>query len=106
MIPLQTASPHPVTHIVFSPDGAAVAVAQPFHGVTILERATGRTLTVCAMPRRAALTSLTFSGNGKFLAAAHAKGLEVFDASTGVPVFRNFHGPQKFHLAVWGDTLL
>ena len=106
MIPLQTASPHPVTHIVFSPDGSAVAVAQPHHGVTLIERATGRTLAVCAMPRRGALTGLTFSGNGKFLAAASPKGLEVFEAATGAPVFQNFHGPQKFHLAVRGDVVL
>lgn len=106
MIPLQTASPHPVTHIVFSPDGAAVAVAQPHHGVTLIERATGRTRTVCAMPRRGALTGLTFCGAGKFLATASAKGLEVFEAATGVPVFQNSHGPQKFHLAVRGDVVL
>ena len=105
MIPLQTASPHPVTHIVFSPDGGAVAVAQPHHGVTLIDRATGRTLAVCAMPRRGALTGLTFCGNGKFLAAAHPKGLEVFDATSGAPVMRNFHWPQKFQLADRGDAV-
>lgn len=86
MIPLQTASPHPVTNVVFSPDGAAVAVAQPQYGVTILERGTGRTVAVCAMPRRAGYTGLTFCGAGKYLAASHAKGFEVFDASTGARV--------------------
>jgi WD40 repeat protein len=90
MIPLQTASRHPVSHIVYSSDGAAVAVAQPHYGVTILDRATGRTLAVCAMPRHTAFTSLTFCGDGKYLAASHAKGLEVFDASTGARVASGF----------------
>jgi hypothetical protein len=105
MIPLQTASRHPVTNVAFSPDGSAVAVAQPFHGVTILDRATGRTLALCAMPRRAALTGLAFCGNGKYLAAAHAKGVEVFDAATGAVLWQNFHYPRQFQLALRGDTV-
>ena len=107
MIPLQTAAPHPVTHIVFSPDGSTVAVAQPHYGVTILDRASGHTIAVCAMPRRAALSGLTFCGDGRYLAAASAKGLEVFDASTGARVFANFHYPQgNVFLATRGDVLL
>jgi len=95
MIPLQTSSPHPVTHILFSPDEATIAVAQPHHGVTLLERATGRTLAVCAMPRRATLTGLTFCGDGRFLAAASAKGLEIFDADSGKPVTASFSEHHK-----------
>jgi hypothetical protein len=106
MIPLQTASRHPVSHILFSPDGSAVAVAQPHYGVTLLERATGRTLAVCEMPRRALLKDFAFCGDGRFFAAAHAKGLEVFDTATGAPVYRNFHYPQAFQLATRGDALL
>src|SRR6266545_1012677 len=106
MIPLQLGSPHPVSHIIFSPDGSAVAVAQPHTGVTILERASGRTLAVCAMPRRAYLTGLTFCGNGRFVATAHAKGLEVFAATTGAPVFKNFHYPQPRQLAVRGNVIV
>jgi hypothetical protein len=99
MIPLQTASRHPVSHIVFSSDGTAVAVAQPHYGVTILDRATGGVLAVCAMPRRGELASLTFCG-GKYLAASHAKGLEVFDATTGRQIAANFRRPFKsLHLA-------
>lgn len=86
MIPLQTASPHPVTHLRFSPDGALLAVAQPHHGVTVLERATGRTVATCAMPRRGVLSSLTFCDGGMHIATASAKGLEVFDATSGEPV--------------------
>lgn len=106
MIPLQTASPHPVTHIVFSPDGSAVAVAQPHYGVTILDRATGGTIAVCAMPRRAALTGLTFCGGGRYLAAAHARGLEVFDAATGARAVGKIHSPRRYQLAARGDLLL
>lgn len=90
MIPLQTASPHPVTHLRFSPDGALLAVAQPHHGVTVLERATGKMVATCWMPRRGTLTGLTFCGGGKHIAAASAKGLEVFDATTGEQVFRDY----------------
>jgi WD40 repeat protein len=89
MIPLQTGSPHPVTHIRFSPDGGVIAVAQPHHGVTLLERASGRVIATCAMPRRGVLTGLTFCDGGRYVAAASAKGLEVFDAATGRPVARN-----------------
>jgi hypothetical protein len=106
MIPLQTASPHPVSHIVFGPDGATVAVAQPHYGVTLLERATGRTLAVCAMPRRGFLTGLAFCGEGKYLAASHWKGLEVFDTTTGARALANFHYPQGYQLAVRGDAVL
>jgi WD40 repeat protein len=95
MIPLQTASGHPVSHILFSPDDSAVAVAQPHYGVTLLERATGRTLAVCAMPRRTSLTGLTFCGAGRFLAAAHAKGVEVFDATTGTSIAASFRWPRN-----------
>jgi WD40 repeat protein len=61
---------------------------------------------VCAMPRRAYLTGITFCGNGRFVATAHAKGLEVFDATTGAPVFKNFHYPQPRQLAVRGETVV
>jgi hypothetical protein len=95
MIPLQTASGHPITHILFSPDGSTVAVAQPHHGVTLLERGTGHARAVCAMPRRAAFTGLTFCGAGRYLAASTAKGLEVFDTDTGAPVAACFSAPCK-----------
>ena len=90
MIPLQTASPHPVTHLRFSPDGALLAVAQPHHGVTVLERATGRTVATCAMPRRGTLSGLTFAGGGKYVAAASAKGLEIFEAESGRAVVQSY----------------
>jgi WD40 repeat protein len=106
MIPLKTASGHPVTHILFSPDGSAVAVAQPHSGVTILERATGRTLTTCTMPRHATLTGLTFCGGGRFLAAASAKGIVVFDASTGARILVDPNYPKPRILADRGSVVL
>lgn len=95
MIPLQTASPHPVTHIRFSPDGGVIAVAQPHHGVTLLERATGRAIAVCAMPRRGVLTGLTFCDGGKYVATASAKGLEVFETVSGTPVVQDYRVALK-----------
>jgi hypothetical protein len=105
MIPLQTASGHPVTHIVFGPDGNALAVAQPHYGVTVIERGTGRTVAVCEMPRRAALTGLTFCADGRFLAASHAKGTDVFDAHTGKPSLPKPHGPYRSLMLAARDDL-
>jgi WD40 repeat protein len=105
MIPLQTAAPHPVSHIVFSPDGSTVAVAQPHHGVTLIERATGRTVTECAMRRRSVLSDLAFFGEN-YLVAAHAKGVEVFDTRSGSAVLRNHHYPRRYLLATRGDAVL
>lgn len=95
MIPLQTAAGHPVTHVVFSANGSMVAVAQPHYGVTLLERATGRITAVCALPRRDVLTGLTFCGDGRYLAAGSAKGVEVFDATTGAPLATSFRPRVK-----------
>jgi hypothetical protein len=107
MIPLQTASRHPVSHILFGPDGGTVAVAQPHYGVTILERATGRALAVCALPRRAALTGLTFCGDGKYLATSHAKGLEIFETSTGRSTAATHYGLYRdLRLADRGGEVL
>jgi WD40 repeat protein len=106
MIPLQTASPHPVSHILFSPDGATVAVAQPHYGVTLLERATGRTIAVCAMPRRAELSGLTFCGAGKYLAASHAKGMEVFDAEGTSVASTHYRAYRDLRLAESGSDVL
>lgn len=106
MIPLKTASGHPVTHIVFSADGSMLAVAQPHFGVTILERATGRTVAVCAIPRRASFTSLTFFGDDKFLAISHAKGIEAFDARTGTRTARHHDWYRSYLLlAAQGDLV-
>lgn len=90
MIELRTASGHPVSHILFSPDGATVAVAQPHYGVTLLDRTTGQARAVCALPCRALFTGLTFCGESRYLAAASAKGVEVFDTATGAAVATYF----------------
>lgn len=94
MIPLQMSfrEKHPVTHIAFSPDQGTVAVAQPHAGVTLLERGTGRTVAVCPTPRRGVLTGLAFTGDGRLLVAASAKGLSAFDAATGAAVAHSTRG--------------
>lgn len=97
MIPLQTAfrERHPVTHLVFSPDQGTVAVAQPHAGVTLIERGTGRTRAVCPMPKRDTLTGLVFTGDGRLLVAASAKGLSVFDATDGTWIVNSTHGSNN-----------
>ncbi|VTR99922.1 wd-40 repeat protein : G-protein beta WD-40 repeats containing protein, putative OS=Talaromyces stipitatus (strain ATCC 10500 / CBS 375.48 / QM 6759 / NRRL 1006) GN=TSTA_062310 PE=4 SV=1 [Gemmata massiliana] len=83
MIALKMVTRQPVTHVVFSPDGNTIAVSQPHFGVTLLDRATGHTIAVCAQPRRDVLRGLTFCGGGRFVAAGSAKWIEAFDATTG-----------------------
>ncbi len=83
MIALKMVTRQPVTHIVFSPDGNTIAVSQPHYGVTLLDRATGHTIAVCAQPRRDVLRGLTFCGGGRFVVAGSAKWAEAFDATTG-----------------------
>jgi len=81
-------------------------VAQPYSGITVLERASGRTITVCAQPRHAGLTGLTFCGGGRFLAVASDKGIAVFNATTGARVLANaFHRHPRL-LADCGDMVL
>lgn len=83
---------HPVTHLVFSPDQSVLAVAQPHCGVTLVERASGRTVAVRPLPRRGALTGLAFTGDGRLLVAASAKGVSAFAARTGAPVASRGYG--------------
>lgn len=97
MIPLQMSfrEKHPVTHVAFSPDQGTIAVAQPHAGVTLLERGTGHTVAVCPTPRRGALTGLAFTGDGRLLVAASAKGVSVFDAQSGTWLANSTHGSDN-----------
>lgn len=106
MIPLQMSfrEKHPVTHVAFSPDQGTIAVAQPHAGVTLLERGTGRTVAVCPTPRRGVLTGLAFTGDGRLLVTASAKGLSVFDARSGAFVTTSGNrGHKLLRLAAHGN---
>src|SRR5438105_9152935 len=69
---------HPVTQLVFSPDGSALATAQPHTGVAVRDLATGEPLQVCPLPRSLHIDHVRFSPDGRFLAASHSRGLDAF----------------------------
>lgn len=82
MLTLTTASPHPVSHVLFHPDGATFAVAQPNSGVTLVDR-TGAVVRVIAVPRVAGYSSIIFVKNGARLVAASPRGVTVCDTASG-----------------------
>jgi hypothetical protein len=88
---VRTASPHPVVRIAFSPCDRFFATAQPQHGVTLHDRATGAAVRAFGNPRRTEYTSLVFTRGGAWVAAAGPKGLEVYDAATGSRVGHSSH---------------
>jgi WD40 repeat protein len=91
MLTIQTASPHPVTHVAFAPDGSAFAVAQPNSGVTVCDRATGQPAVTCPVPRAGTFTSALFCGGGTQIAVSFHKGVFLFDAATGASLGRRGH---------------
>jgi hypothetical protein len=86
---VRTASRHPVCRLAFSPCGSWLAAAQPHHGITLHDRASGAAVRTVGSPRRPDYTSVTFLRDGAWLAAAGSKGLEVFDTATGDVVGTN-----------------
>src|SRR5262245_45737464 len=83
MLSIQTASPHPVTHIVFSPSGGTFAVAQPNSGITICDRVSGQPTATLTVPRAGQFTSVVFCDGGAKLAMSSHKGVHLFDTATG-----------------------
>lgn len=83
MFTLTTASPHPVSHVLFHPDGATFAVAQPNSDVTLVDRASGRVAATISVPRVAGFSSVLFVEGGARLVAASARGVTVCDTATG-----------------------
>jgi len=104
---IQTTSRHPVSDVVFSPDGATMAVAQPNYGVTLHDRATGQTIATVPVPRVAHFSAAAFCDGGTKLAIGSRQGLHIFDAATGRVVWRyggrDFFRPQ---LGVEGTRLI
>lgn len=80
---LRLPSGQPVTHVAFSPDGAALAGAQPHTGVTLLDRAAGGPTRTVGTRRATTYTSVVFLDGGAKVAASSSKGLEVSDVATG-----------------------
>ncbi|WP_439626370.1 WD40 repeat domain-containing protein [Gemmata sp.] len=83
MFTLTTASPHPVSHVLFHPDGFTFAVTQPNSGFTLVDRMTGSVVGTVPVPRVAEYSSIIFAENGARLVAASARGVTVCDTATG-----------------------
>lgn len=103
---VRTASRHPVCRLAFSPCGSWLAVAQPHHGITLHDRASGAVVRTVGSPRRPDYTSVTFFHSGERLAASGLKGLEVFDRATGNHVAASSHQPfTRLSLGGRGDQI-
>jgi WD40 repeat protein len=83
MLEIQTRSRHPVSGVVFSPDGATFAVVQAHDGVTLFDRATGRVTAAMPAPRAGDHVSAAFcDGGAKLLVGTHQR-LFLYDCATG-----------------------
>ena len=91
MLAVRTTSRHPVCRVAFSPCGSWFATAQPHHGVTLFDRATGEAVRTVGNRRRPDYSTLAFLHRGAWVGAGGSKGLEVFDAATGAAVLTNSH---------------
>lgn len=104
---LRTACRHPVTAVLFSPDGSQFATAQPQHGITLHDRMTGQPVRTFGNPLAAEYFSCLFCDDGRWLAAATPKGLELFDVATGAAVWKSYAWPLgHVRLAADRDRLL
>lgn len=104
---VRTASGHPVCRVAFSPCGGWLAAAQPHHGVTLYDRATGTAVRTVGNARRPGYSSLAFLRGGAWLGVSGPKGLEVFDTATGNVILANSHS-YACHLVLGsrGDGVL
>lgn len=103
----RTPSPHPVVRVAFSPCGRWLAAAQPHHGVTLYDRATGDVGWTFGNTRRADYSALGFLRHSTWLAAGGSNGLEVFDVTTGAVVISK--SPRRLlvpRIACLGDMIL
>lgn len=83
MLTLTTASPHPVTHVLFHPNGSTFAVAQPNFGVTLFDRGSGTVVGTIPVPRVAEYSSILFVEGGARLVVASARGITLCETATG-----------------------
>ncbi len=78
-----TNSTHPITRLLFSPDGSILATLQPHTGITLLDRVSGQVLHAIPIPRVAAYGSLCFCNNGERLAVTTDRGVFFVNVQTG-----------------------
>ncbi|MCE9566271.1 MAG: hypothetical protein K8U57_29970 [Planctomycetes bacterium] len=83
MYAITTGSTHPITHVVFHPNGSTFAVAQPNYGVTMLDRINGQVVGTIPVPRVSDYSSILFVADGARLVVGSARGITVCDTTTG-----------------------
>lgn len=83
MFAVATGSTHPVTRVVFHPNGETFAAGQPNFGVSLLARAGGQVTGTIQIPRVADHTSIVFCDDGARLAVGSLRGVHLFDVATG-----------------------
>jgi len=76
-------SKHPVSHVLFHPNGTMFAVAQPNYGVTLIDRASGNIVGTVLIPRVADYSSILFIEGGARIVAGSTRGVTVCDTATG-----------------------
>ncbi len=86
MFAITTGSSHPISHVLFHPNGSTFAVAQPNYGVTILDRLGGTVLGTLLIPRVADYSSILFVAGGARLVVGSARGITVCDVATGAVI--------------------
>jgi WD40 repeat protein len=83
MYVINTGSTHPITHVIFHPNGSTFAVAQPNYGVTLLDRMSGHVVRTIPVPRVSDYSSILFVANGARLVVSSARGITICDTATG-----------------------
>lgn len=86
MFAITTGSSHPISHVLFHPNGSTFAVAQPNYGVTMLDRLGGHVLGTLLIPRVADYSSILFVAGGARLVVGSARGITVSDVATGAVI--------------------
>jgi hypothetical protein len=106
MFTVNTPAPHPITRVVFHPNGVTFAVAQPNYGVTMLDRM-GSIVGTLPIPRVSDYSAMLFTHGGAKLVVASPRGITVCDASSGkVLIQRGKDSLAGAVLADRGDHLI
>ena len=82
MLEIQARARHPVSQVVFRPDGSAFALVQAHDGVTLCDRATGGVRATMPAPRAGEHVTTAFCGGSKLLVGTHQR-LYLYDCASG-----------------------
>jgi len=86
MLTFTTTSTHPVSHVVFNPNGTTFVVAQPNFGFTIYDRVSTQPVAVIPVPKTADYSSVNFYDSGTKLALGSRSGIHLIDVTAGTVI--------------------